>query len=55
MVPKVLGAMRFVARWRACGVRQHLEVLHEHVGSFVCPGVGLRRLDDGTEPIVGGL
>jgi hypothetical protein len=55
VVAKVLGAVRFVARRRACSAWHHLDVLHQLVGSFVSPGVGLRRLDDGTDLAVGGL
>lgn len=52
---KVIAAVRFVACRRAAGGRHHLDVLHHYCGAFVRPGVGLRRLDDGTEVVVGEL
>ena len=48
-VAKVIGAVRFVACRRAAGGRDHLDVLHHYCGAYLRPGVGLRRLDDGTE------
>jgi hypothetical protein len=51
---KVLGAVRFVACRRAAGGRHHLDVLQHHCGAFVRSRVGLRRLEDGTEMVVGG-
>ena len=54
-IAKVLGAVRFVARRRAIGGRHHVELLHRYCGAFVRPGVGLRRLPDGTEVAVGEL
>jgi len=51
-VAKVLGAVRFVACRRAVGGRHHLDVLHHYCGAYLRPGVGLRRLDDGTEVTV---
>jgi len=55
IVAKVIAAVRFVACRRASGGRHHLDVLHHYCGAFVRPGVGLRRLDDGTEVVVGKL
>ena len=46
---KVIAAVRFLACRRADGGRHHLDVLHHYCGAYVGPGVGLRRLDDGTE------
>jgi hypothetical protein len=54
-IAKVIAAVRFVACRRASGGRHHLEVLHHYCGSYVRPGVGLRRLDDGTEVVVAEL
>lgn len=48
-IAKVLAAVRFTASRRASTGRNHLDVLHHYCGAFVRPGVGLRRLDDGTE------
>jgi hypothetical protein len=55
IVAKVLGAVRFVACRRAIGGRHHLDVLHCCCGAYVGPGLGLRRLEDGTELVVGAL
>ena len=54
-VAKVIAAARFVACRRAAGGRHHLDLLHEYCGAYVKPGVGLRRLDDGTEVEVSGF
>jgi hypothetical protein len=54
-ISKVLAAVRYVARRRAAGGRDHLEVLQRYVGAFLRTGVGLRILDDGTEVAVGDL
>lgn len=51
-IAKVLGAVRFVARRRARYGRDHLDVLHCYVGSFIRTNVGLRILEDGTEMVV---
>ncbi len=51
-VAKVIATVRFVAHRRAAGGRHHLDVLHQYCGAYVGPGVGLRRLDDGTEVAV---
>jgi hypothetical protein len=48
-VAKVLGTVRFTARRRDSGGRQHLDLLQEYAGAFVRAGVGLRRFRDGTE------
>jgi hypothetical protein len=48
-IAKVIAAARFVACRRASGGRHHLDVLQHYGGAYVSPGVGLRRLDDGTE------
>ncbi len=53
-VAKVIAAVRFVACRRAAGGRHHLDVLHRYCGAYVRPGVGLRRLDDGTDIAVSG-
>ena len=53
-VAKVIGAVRFVACRRAAGGRHHLDVLHRYCGAYLRPGVGLRRLDDGTDIAVSG-
>jgi len=54
-IARVLATIRYVARRRADGGRQHIEILHRFCGSFLKPGVGLRILDDGTEMAVGEL
>lgn len=54
-VQKVLAVVRFVACRRNRGGRDHLRLLHETVGAFVRTGVGLRRLSDGTDMVVGDL
>jgi hypothetical protein len=53
-VAKVLGAVRFVACRRNAGGRDHLEVLHRYVGSFVQSNVGMRIID-GKEIAVGNI
>jgi hypothetical protein len=52
-IAKVIAAVRFVACRRAAGGRHHLDVLHQYCGAYVGPGIGLRRLADGTEISVG--
>ncbi|MBI5491252.1 MAG: hypothetical protein HY905_28230 [Deltaproteobacteria bacterium] len=52
-IAKVLGAVRFVARRRTRGGREHMRVLQEFCGAFVRTGIGLRRYPDGSELAVG--
>jgi hypothetical protein len=54
-IAKVIAAVHFVTCRRAAGGRHHLDVLQRYCGSFVRSGVGRRRLDDGTEVMVGDL
>lgn len=48
-IAKVLATVRYTACRRDSGGRRHLDLLHQYCGSFVSAGVGLRRLDDGTD------
>ena len=52
---KVLSAVRFVARRRATGGRNHLDVLQRYCGAFVKTSIGCRVLENGTEVVVGEL
>jgi hypothetical protein len=50
---KVIATVRFVAGRRAAGGRDHLDVLQRYCGAYAGRNLGLRRLDDGSEMVVG--
>lgn len=54
-IVKVLGLVRHTACRREHGGRHHMEMLQQYVGSSLRPDAAQAALEDGQEPLVGGL